>query len=250
MLSKSWAGDNGQRWRCSVLGRKRSVLAPEDTGEESPRARTDLRGQSGRRGGTTGGARTGSNWSRPRRDSEHGRCDNLPVAFPSHQAITAGARPTPSKHQKPSLPREPILRFFFSDYWKPRSRGCLVGVGDKREGTDRRPSHCDHAGSKPSRLEGVRSTPGPMAQEFSRAERAASWYVRCHAVRNEVRCGQAARRPFPRVGLAPFTCARTRDQPAPASHAGPSEGPPAGAELTWKERPSLRSQFFSLKEYA
>lgn len=140
--------------------------------------------------------------------------------------------------------------FFFPDYWKPRSRGCLVGVGDKREGTDRRPSHCDHAGSKPSRLEGVRSTPGPMAQEFSRAERAASWYVRCHAVRNEVRCGQAARRPFPRVGLAPFTCARTRDQPAPASHAGPSEGPPAGAELTWKERPSLRSQFFSLKEYA
>lgn len=135
--------------------------------------------------------------------------------------------------------------FFFSDYWKPRSRGCLVGVGDKREGTDRRPSHSDHAGSKPSRLEGVRSPPGPMAQEFSRAERAASWYVRCHAVRNEVRCGQAARRPFPRVGLAPFTCARTRDQPAPASHAGPSEGPPAGAELTWKERPSLSLCFLA-----
>lgn len=134
---------------------------------------------------------------------------------------------------------------FFSDYWKPRSRGCLVGVGDKREGTDRRPSHSDHAGSKPSRLEGVRSPPGPMAQEFSRAERAASWYVRCHAVRNEVRCGQAARRPFPRVGLAPFTCARTRDQPAPASHAGPSEGPPAGAELTWKERPSLSLCFLA-----
>lgn len=83
------------------------------TRERRVRARTDLRGQCGRGGGTTGGARTGSNWSRPRRDSEHGRCDNLPVAFPSHQAITAGARPTPSRHQKPSLPREPILRFFF-----------------------------------------------------------------------------------------------------------------------------------------
>lgn len=83
-------------------------------------------------------------------------------------------------------------------------------VADKRERTALRMRHYDDAGSKPSLLEGVARLLARRRKSFPAD---ASWYVRCHAVRNEVRCGQAARRSLPQ-GRASTIHVRTHARPA------------------------------------